>query len=231
MFCQFCGNLLSDDSGYCSVCGQTQMYRQQKPKKHFPVLIPVLILCILFVSGLVLFFLNPIDDHADPITADPTIVYDGCYELVDGTLYFYEESYTGGPVLTIPSKINGQLVTAIGEGAFYDCDTLTTIILPGTLREIGAYAFAECSNLRGMEFPDTLTYIGEGAFENCIAFEAAYVPAGVSIIEAGAFDGCSALAYIFYDGYFDSWDSLYPDYINPFTCAVCRDGYFYQGTK
>ena len=35
--------------------------------------------------------------------------------------------------------------------------------------------------------------------------------------------------YLFYEGDFENWSTLYSDFINPFTAAICLDGTYYQG--
>lgn len=42
-------------------------------------------------------------------------------------------------------------VTAIGEDAFSDCQTMTDVKIPNTIQEIGNYAFQGCSNLKSVK--------------------------------------------------------------------------------
>lgn len=59
-------------------------------------------------------------------------------------------------------------VTTI-EDAFFDCDNLTTVIIPNSVTIIGAGAFRDCDNLNSITIPNSVTYIngGGGAFGNC----------------------------------------------------------------
>ena len=56
-----------------------------------------------------------------------------------GEYAFYCSSITS---ITIPN-----IITTIGEGAFYNCTGLTSIILPKSVNSINAGAFEECANL------------------------------------------------------------------------------------
>ena len=47
--------------------------------------------------------------------------------------------------LTVPDSIDGKSVTAIGDNAFYMCESLTSITLPAADATIGAAAFRKCS--------------------------------------------------------------------------------------
>ena len=76
--------------------------------------------------------------------------------------------YTGkAKALTIPSELDGHPVTAIGYGAFVDCDSLTSITLPDGLTSIGDRAFASCASLTSITLLDSISSIGENPFANC----------------------------------------------------------------
>ena len=49
--------------------------------------------------------------------------------------------------VVIPSVINGYSVTTIGDSAFSDCDSLTSVVIPDSVTTIGGYAFRNCSSL------------------------------------------------------------------------------------
>ena len=49
--------------------------------------------------------------------------------------------------ITIPSKIDGKPVTSIGDGAFYNCTSLTSITIPNSITSIGKNNFITCWSL------------------------------------------------------------------------------------
>ncbi|MBQ6977053.1 MAG: leucine-rich repeat domain-containing protein, partial [Paludibacteraceae bacterium] len=62
--------------------------------------------------------------------------------------------------VTIPNS-----VTSIGEWAFYDCSSLTSVTIGNSVTSIGEKAFYECSSLTSIEIPNSVTSIGNSAFE------------------------------------------------------------------
>jgi hypothetical protein len=92
---------------------------------------------------------------------------------------------------TIPSS-----VTTIGERAFYDCSSLTSITIPKGVTTIGSYAFEFCRSLTLITIPEGVTTIGERAFSSCSSLTSITIPDGVTTIGEYAFYGCSSLTSI-----------------------------------
>ena len=181
----------------------------------------MIILLSMFLAGLLLFSFIPLG-----VAAPKT---DDWFEITDGVLYFQEERYSGGSVLTVPEAIDGQTVTALSVGCFENLTGVTTIVLPKTLTEIRERAFQGCTDLRGLKVPESVTTIGAGALRGCTALEAVFLSTGVGSIGPDAFSGCSSLLYVFYNGLYQYLQGLYPDTINPYTYAVCLDGIYQFG--
>ena len=89
------------------------------------------------------------------------------------------------------------IVTAIGARAFYNCSTLTGIILPSGITTIGNNAFYGCINLTSIEFPENVTSIGNGAFYYCEKLTSITIPENVISIGNKAFYGCFRLCEVF----------------------------------
>lgn len=50
-------------------------------------------------------------------------------------------------------------VTSIGEKCFYNCNSITNIVIPETIKEIGEAAFFYCTGLRSIDIPLGATII------------------------------------------------------------------------
>ena len=87
-------------------------------------------------------------------------------------------------------------LTALNSEEFYDCDYLTSIILPEGLTSIGSYAFHYCYRLATVVFPESLTSIGYSAFGNCTALTSVTFPESLTSIGYYAFYDCTALTSV-----------------------------------
>ena len=78
-------------------------------------------------------------------------------------------------------------VTIIGQGAFRNCSSLTSITLPSGVTSIGKYAFYECGSLTSINMPDGVTSIGTSAFFACTNLTSITLPDELETIELLAF--------------------------------------------
>ncbi|MBP5791749.1 MAG: leucine-rich repeat protein, partial [Kiritimatiellae bacterium] len=72
--------------------------------------------------------------------------------------------------LAVPSVVGGHKVATIGERAFINCDTMTSIDLPqGLLRISGWGSFKGCSRLKSVDLPSSVKSLGNETFTGCTA--------------------------------------------------------------
>ena len=86
-------------------------------------------------------------------------------------------------------------VTSIGNSAFSNCRSLTSITIPNSVTSIEDYAFENCS-LTNITIPDSVTSIGNYAFSHCFSLTSITIPDSVTSIGTSAFDSCSSLKTI-----------------------------------
>ena len=98
--------------------------------------------------------------------------------------------------LYIPEKIlhNGKEYTIISitDGAFYETEDLTSIVIPSSVTSIGSSAFYGTS-LTSIPIPPSVTIIKENAFDGCYELTSIVIPSSVTIIEPMAFSRCTRL--------------------------------------
>ena len=112
--------------------------------------------------------------------------------LIDNALFYkpekrlvtYLES-SKAETYTIP-----QGILSIGDYAFGDCDSLTSVTIPDSVTSIGDRAFYWCDSLTSITIPDSVTSIGDSAFEDCYSLTSITIPGSVTSIGDDAFFGC-----------------------------------------
>ena len=147
-------------------------------------------------------FLSAASAHAYDFSFDG-IFYDVLSEedrTVEVTRYSYSYSYYSGSII-IPERVlaggKTYTVTSIGDGAFYNCDALTSVTFPASLTYIGDEAFRGCEALTSVAFPASLTSIGYEAFRGCDALTSVDL-SSTSLRSIGyyAFRDCDALTSV-----------------------------------
>ncbi|MEE1095046.1 MAG: leucine-rich repeat domain-containing protein [Paludibacteraceae bacterium] len=97
---------------------------------------------------------------------------------------------------TVVSNRAAFLVTSIGENAFFDCKSLTTITLPNSVKRIKMGAFIFCSSLTSMTIPNSVTTIEDNAFLCCSKLTSITIGNSVKSIGYCAFENCESLTEI-----------------------------------
>jgi len=106
-------------------------------------------------------------------------------------------NYTGpGGAVTIPTNINGLLVTSIGTKAFANLTNLDSVTIPGSITTIGEEAFYFCTWLTNATLSNGVTSIGQDAFGGCSSLTNVTIPGTVTTIGEFAFYYCTSLTSI-----------------------------------
>ena len=91
-------------------------------------------------------------------------------------------------------------VTGIGNFAFFECISLTSMTIPDSVTCIGNCAFKDCSSLASVTIPDSVASIGVYAFCGCTSLKSVTIPDSVTSIGGYAFGFCTSLTGIWVDG-------------------------------
>ena len=87
-------------------------------------------------------------------------------------------------------------VTSIGDRAFYNCSSLTSVTIPSSVTSIDDWAFNGCSGLTSLMILEGMKSIGYGAFRGCSCLTSVTIPSSVTSIGGDAFEGCSSLTSV-----------------------------------
>lgn len=99
------------------------------------------------------------------------------FSAIPSMLFTYENisdealkvvSYNGTSAnVTVPMEANSVEVKEIGENAFLNKTSVTSVNIPNTVETIGDNAFKSAENLEKVTIPESVTSIGETAFDGC----------------------------------------------------------------
>lgn len=113
------------------------------------------------------------------------------YEIENGevTITDCDPSLSGD--IVIPKKLGGIPVTAIGDKAFYYCNSITSVTIDDNIKTIGKSAFAYCGALAEVILPDELDEIADEVFYMCFNLaKASLSKTNIKRIGARAFAYC-----------------------------------------
>ena len=97
---------------------------------------------------------------------------------------------------TITSVTLGDYITNIPNYCFSGCTSLKTVKIGANTKEIGINAFEGCKKLTKITIPSKVTYIGKNAFQNCTNLKTVTLSKNLQIISSGAFMNCKKLTKI-----------------------------------
>ena len=94
---------------------------------------------------------------------------------------------------SVPFGGSNHAVTSIGLRALLHCDSIISLTLPPTVRQLEMNALRECRRLQSVNLPEGVTSIGRTAFFDCNALPSVTLPSTVVAIDYGAFGRCYSL--------------------------------------
>ena len=117
---------------------------------------------------------------------------------IDGVLFRKADSclisYPKGREYTTYNIPQG--ITAIGNSAFFCCDSLISVAIPDSVISIRDSAFSCCKSLTSITIPDSVTSIGDETFSSCVSLTSITIPDSVTSIGDSAFSSCVSLTSV-----------------------------------
>ena len=143
------------------------------------------------------------------------------YTSTDGNIVIPSQSHVFGANIVSNEYKDGQgvitfdaLLKSIGDYAFRECSSLSSITIPNSVTSIGNYAFNGCASLTSPVYnahcfaylptsfegtytvPDGIKQIAGGAFYKCSSLTSVTIPNSVTSIGESAFEHCSSLSSV-----------------------------------
>ena len=119
---------------------------------------------------------------------------------VETKQYYYgsSTSSTTSSTYYIPATLKTVTVTGgnILYGAFYNCDSLTSVTIPNSVTSIGSSAFYDCTSLTSVTIGNGVKSIGSDAFYSCTSLTSITIPNSVTSIGSFAFSSCTGLTSV-----------------------------------
>lgn len=139
-----------------------------------------------------------------PAVADETVIIDGIkygIDTVNSSAYvssFINRGNKWDCVIKSSVDYEGKSypVTKIGDSAFKNAITMTSVKIPNSVTSIEKKAFYHCSSLNSVTIPNSVERIGYSAFFECYSLSSVTIENSVTTIEGSAFYSCSSLSSV-----------------------------------
>ena len=154
---------------------------------------------VLYTKDMERLVLYPVDDYRENVT------------IPDGVVILDDYVLRGARMrnLSIPDSVR-----VIGEQAFSNNISLTTLDLGDGVTEIREGAFAYCKNLTEVKLPSALVTLGEDAFDMCSGIKTIIVNKNLKTVGMGVFYSSEHLSppVIYYEGTEADWSKIEFEY-------------------
>ncbi len=126
------------------------------------------------------------------------IVYDLDSSNYNAIIVEWDEGINSDIIIPSTITVNGNnyTVVSIGDWAFFDCTSLTSVTIGNGVETIGVGAFSDCTSLQSVTIGDSVETIGSSAFRNCTSLTSVTIGDSVQTIGNSAFRNCVSLTSV-----------------------------------
>lgn len=122
------------------------------------------------------------------------------YDVTSGEAVISKCDTSASGEIVIPDTLGGYPVVSIGFYAFKDCNEITSVTIPESVRVINEGGFRDCKGLTTVTLSESLKTIRASAFSGCTNLTDITIPEGVTNIERAAFVDCAGLTSVTISG-------------------------------
>lgn len=137
---------------------------------------------------------NYVEEESNKGRFEYVVNESGEYEIVK-----YEPYSVDITSITLPAAINDRDIVGIADNAFKAENSIKSVTIPATYKYVGEYAFYDCDSLTSInillnsEGKSEIESIGKGAFESCELLTGFKMPSEVKVISEYAFKDCKSV--------------------------------------
>ncbi|MBQ8658181.1 MAG: leucine-rich repeat domain-containing protein [Clostridia bacterium] len=146
-------------------------------------------------------------DSVTDVVIPDTIISIGQSAFEETRYYNKEENwdndvlYIGKHLIKAKTSLSGSYTIkegtiCIASSAFYECSSLTEVVIPNSVVSISAGAFWGCKSLKNVVIPDSVVSIGSWAFHYCDSLTDIVIPDSVVSLGGAVFDSCKNLTSV-----------------------------------
>jgi hypothetical protein len=96
----------------------------------------------------------------------------------------------------------------IADYAISNCDKITELKLPGSLRHMGEDAIYDCDLITRFDIPSGMETVDSYSIVYCIGLTEVYIPRTVKQIGTAVFGSCSNIKTVYYEGTEAEWNEI-----------------------
>ncbi len=163
----------------------------------------------------------------DTIYSNLEYIDDHAFEKCSSLKYFFSDTtvtfpasllcigeYAFAECLSLTSLPLSENITDIGEGAFYKCSGLLSVNIPTNLQTLPARVFEDCTSLTTTNLSSShrLKYVYEKAFYNCCSLATIQLGVRIAEIHDNAFAGCTNMVSVYIRGDAELFGEVFSDY-------------------
>ena len=102
----------------------------------------------------------------------------------------------------------GTTTDWVPNNFFFNCSSLTSIVIPSPMNSVGNGAFENCKSLTSVTLPSSMKYLGNYTFRGCSSLKSIFLPRSVCVMGSECFANCTSLTSLSFGGTTKEWTAF-----------------------